>query len=289
MTALAFLIAIKSPAVATSWPEYARYVERTLRSVCRQTSGDFRVVVICNRMPDINFTSDRLTVIAADFPSPGDDYSAKVDDKKKKIVTGLISLAGRPPRHVMVVDSDDCISRDLVRHVAAQPDVPGWYIDQGYEYPEGSRFIRWRDQGFFKICGSSVIARYDLVRFQPLLAPDEPLGDNDRFLTGHPHAEADFAARGAPLRPLPFPGAVYIRDDVGESITKQEPIFAKLKRNPREVLRGLKLNTGGLRDLRPLTDAIRDEFGLTPLPAAAATELRAGDGSLKRGAERAGR
>lgn len=264
MVAACFLIAIKAPEVAASWPALSKAFERTLRSVCAQTCRDYRVLVVCNRLPDIRFSSERVTVIERNFPSPGSDYSQKIEDKKKKIVTALIHLADRPPEYVMVVDADDCVHRDLVAFASAQSGKAGWYFKSGFEYNEQSKMIRRHVNNFYRLCGTSFMIRYDHLRFQTDFEPTAELGANDRFITGHPFVKSDLAERGVAIEPLPFPGAVYIRDR--ESVTYQESLLEKMRRNPREILRSVKLNTVGLKNLRPLSEGLREQFGLYPLP-----------------------
>jgi hypothetical protein len=97
-----------------------------------------------------------------------------------------------------------------------------------------------------------------------MLSYEELIGF-DRFLNGHPLAKGDLAERGTPLGALPFPGAVYIRDNTGESISMQEPFTTKLKRNPKEAVRGLKKLLSAPFRQQKLTEKIQEEFGLYPL------------------------
>lgn len=81
---LVFVIPIKSPKVATSWSGVCQLFERTLRSVCNQTSSDFRVVVVCNEIPQIEFNHSSVEYLKVDFPVPKLTYGAKGNDKAKK-------------------------------------------------------------------------------------------------------------------------------------------------------------------------------------------------------------
>lgn len=261
---LVFIIPIKSPKVATSWSGVCQLFERTLRSVCNQTSSNFRVVVVCNEIPQIKFHHPNLEYLKVDFPVPKSTYGAKGDDKAKKIVTGLLAVRHLNPTHAMPVDPDDCISDKIASFVNKNQDSNGWYVDSGYEYEDGSSKISIRKKDFYKICGSCLIINYQLLDVPNTLLPYEQI-TFDRFINGHPFAKTDLAAIGKPIEPLPFEGTVFIRDRVGESISMQEPFWDKLVRSPRETMRGFKKTILSPINERTLTNEICQEFGLYPL------------------------
>lgn len=260
-----FIIPIKSPKVATSWPELCKLFERSLRSVCNQTSSDFRVIVVCNEKPQISFQHPHVNYLEVDFPIPKPDYTAKVDDRAKKVVAGLFAAKDLQPTHVMSVDADDCISRHIAEFANQYPDENGWYVDSGYEYEEGSRKIIIRRKDFYKICGTCNIVNYRLFNLPEKMMPYDELTGYDRFLGGHPLAKGDLAERGTPITPLPFPGVIFVRDRAGESVSMQEGFVAKLRRNPKEVLRGAKKFVMAPFNEQVLTQEIREEFSLSPI------------------------
>lgn len=259
---LVFIIPIKSPKVATSWSTLCQLFERTLRSVCNQSSSEFRVLVVCNEKPETQFHHPDVDYLEVDFPVPSMEYGAKMDDRAKKVVAGLLALREMQPNHVMLVDADDCISKHIAAFVAEQPQSNGWFIDQGYEYVDGSSRISIRKKNFYRMCGTCNIFNYQLLTLPDKLLPYEQIVGYDRFLTGHPLAKGDLEARGTPIQPLPFPGAIYIRDTASESVTLQEGLLDKLKRNPKEALHGLKRALLAPMNDQNLTDEIREEFGL---------------------------
>ncbi len=262
---LVFIIPIKSPKVATSWTELSKMFERCLRSVCNQTSSKFHVIVVCHEIPKINFHHPQVQYIQVNFPIPGSTLPEKMIDKTKKLAVGLLAAQSLQPTHIMPVDSDDCISKKLVSFVAQNPKSNGWYIDKGYEYDEGSSKIIVRKEKFYKLCGTCNLINYRLFNLPKKVLSDEPLTGHDNFLSGHPLAKKDLAERGTPIEPLPFPGAIYVRDKIGESTCLQEPLYAKLKRNHKEAFRGIKKLLFAQFDKHPLTEEICNEFYLYPL------------------------
>jgi hypothetical protein len=259
---IVFIIPVKSPQAATSWSDLCQLFERSLRSVCNQISSEFQVVVVCNQKPQISFYHPQVTYLTVDFPAPAANYNARVDDRAKRVVAGLLSVRELNPTHVMSVDADDCISQKIAGLVGQHPKHNGWFVDSGYEYEEGSNKISVRKNNFYKICGTCNIINYRLFRLPETLLTYDQMTGFDRFLGGHPLAKGDLAKRNTPIDPLPFPGAVFMRDCIGESVSLQEPLLAKLKRNPREVVRGMKKRLLAPFNEQPLTDKIRTEFGL---------------------------
>ena len=244
---LVFVVPLKSARSAGSWERVTALLRRTLRSACAQTSPAFRVVVTCHEVPPIDVADARIEFVPVDFPPPDGSRPERRRDRARKQLHGLRRALVHSPSHVMMLDADDCVSNRLAAHVARHPSAHGWYIRSGYFHRDGMATVhaeRWR---FHRWCGSSHIVRPELY--------DAPPGSDDwQFF--HTRLAATLRARGTPSRPLPFPGAVYNVSN-GENAEDLAPILWP----PNPIHRRL-------RDLifaRPLTDAIRREFGLYPL------------------------
>ena len=262
---LVFIIPVKSKKAATSWTELCILFERSLRSVCSQTSPEFQVIVVCNERPEIEFTHPQVQYLDVDFPVPEANYNARVDDRAKRVVAGFFAVQNLNPSHVMSVDADDCISRQIAKFVSQHKEANGWYVNIGYEYEEGSSKVSIRRKDFHKICGTCNIVNYHLFNLPEKTMPYHELTGYDRFLGGHPLAKGDLAERGTPIAPLPFPGVIFVRDRAGESVSMQESLLAKWQRNPREVLRGVKKSVMAPFNEELLTNEICEEFSLYPL------------------------
>jgi hypothetical protein len=262
---MVFIIPVKSKQAATSWSELCKLFERSLRSVCSQSSSEFRVIVVCNERPEIAFHHPQVQYLDVDFPVPEANYNARVNDRAKRVVAGLLAVRDLNPSHVMSVDADDCISRQIAEFVSQNPNANGWYVNSGYEYEEGSQKISIRRKDFHKICGTCNIVNYRLFHLPRKMAPYHELTGYDRFLGGHPLAKGDLAERGTPIEPLPFPGVIFIRDRAGESVSMQENLLAKWQRNPKEVLRGIKKFVLSPFNEKTLTQEIKEEFSLLPI------------------------
>ena len=248
---LVFVVPLKSARVAGSWDRVTRLVERTIRSALAQTVPDVRVIVACHEIPEVAVDDPRVEFLPVDFPPPADatNLVTRRYDKWQKTLRALRRVRTVGASHVMILDADDCVSNRLAGHVARFPSANGWCFRRGYFHREGMRTVHKERFRFHKWCNSSHIVRTDLL--------DVPAGPDERWRLLHTTLAEDMRARGTPLVPLPFPGAVY-NVSHGDNYTDYSPIL--WPGNPfHRWLRALVFS-------RRLTPAIRAEFGLYPLP-----------------------
>lgn len=250
---LVFVIPVKSLQVSKSWNRLSKLFERCIKSVCNQTSPDFRVIVVCHEKPNTQFHHPHIQYIEVDFPPPNLDSASFGQargsgdvDKAQKILTGLAYADKFQPSHIMVVDADDCVSKHLAEFINQNSQADGWYLQKGYIYEEGKNFIYLNLKNFNQSCGSSIIIKYSLYN---LLFSERSYYDHNTHVLQN----------GIQLKPLPFPGAIY-------SIKNEENQFMK-----REQTKQLKKKEGSLLffirkaiKYRPiiLTKAIRNDFAL---------------------------
>jgi len=249
---LVFILALQSPEASKDWSRISKLCERTLRSVCAQTSPDFRVFLVCNTKPETDFNHPNLTVIERYFPVPVATSSARMNDKWSKLKVGLIASRHLAPAHVMLMDADDCVSHDLAEYASCHPGAIGWSMNRGYLRDEGSRWL-YLTKNFTRFCGSSAIIW--------LSADDFPYSESaptERFFilaNGHSVINDYMIKRGSPLQPLPFIGAIYL------TATGENDSSIRMA-----GWHGKKHAIGKLLAARPLTQRIRSEFGLYELP-----------------------
>lgn len=200
---LAFVVPLQSPAVSRDWDLVSRLCVRTLGSVLQQRDASFLALLVCNEPPRNLQRHPALKVIHFDGPPPA-TQAGRMMDKWLKVRRGLLELVGIDPLYVMVVDADDCVHRDLARWTTPSLAPHGWILETGYVRNHGSRWLLKR-RAFDAICGTSSI-----VRCQPHDLPRDMSDDSSIVLrSGHTGIRRACAARGTPLRPLPFVGAVY--------------------------------------------------------------------------------
>jgi hypothetical protein len=233
---LTFIIPVKSKTITRSWDLLSRLLERTLKSICRQTSSRFSVVVVCNERPDIQFTHPNIYYLEVDFPAPvpvpknfenrqGYEYIHSLDiarknaDKARKILAGVDFVKSDfpwelKPTHLMIVDADDCVSCRLAAFVEQHPNADGWVMRRGYMYREGGKILYVNLRRFNHVSGTSIIVRTDLYH---------ALFENPEFY----FCSFD-QLPGIDMRPLPFPGALYSMMN-GENILMSAQTFDQMQ------------------------------------------------------------
>jgi len=267
-----FVVPIKSEQVSSNWNVFSLLVERTMKSICQQTSQNFKVVAVCHEIPPIDFKHESLEFVSVDFDPPSNERIndpnafdpknpyrnvAKEEDKAKKIMAGIAHGRKYDPDYFMVVDADDCINKNLVKFVDEhnQPGNEGWYFRQGFIYNEGSNLIFLNKNTFNALCGTCIIVGAEYV---DKLIQHEPF-------TVFNHDFIDFG-NNKKLKPLPFPGAIY---SIGNTENYCSTPEAVKKMNSYKffnfefyanIVRKLKKYR-----LRLVTSSLRNSFGLYKL------------------------
>ncbi|WP_199314308.1 glycosyltransferase family A protein [Planktothrix sp. FACHB-1365] len=252
---LLFVIPLKSSKVSKSWELVSKLVERTLKSICNQTSPDFRVIVVCHEKPQIEFNHPNISYIEVDFPIPEQDLKSKRLDKGRKILWGLIEGRQFNPSHTMIVDADDCVSKHLAGFVNQNPQNNGWFVNKGYVYQPGSKFIYLRRKAFNKLCGTCNIIKYELHNLPDDISQDYP--EINLFYASHQDVENEIAQSGNPIKALPFIGAVYIVGNQENIYLRDSSLFLENNQD-KGILWKLKY----LLNFQLLTTSTREEFGL---------------------------
>jgi hypothetical protein len=250
---LVFIVPLQSPRASSNWALVSALCERTLRSICAQTSGAFRVFLVCNEAPSMTFSHPDLIIIEDDFAIPERNTAARMFDKHEKLKRGMIAARNLAPSHVMFVDADDCVHRGLAAWCEKNPAHPGWYIADGYIHTAGSPWL-YRQRDFDQICGTAAVVLCDTADFPREMS--DPKADFFMIESGHFEFRNPGRTAGRKLEPLPFPGAVYVtatgENDSGMSL---------------RAWRGKKMFLKKLLNSRLLTRRLRSEFGLYEVSA----------------------
>jgi hypothetical protein len=250
---LVFVIPLKSQKVSQSWERTSKLFERCIQSVCNQTSQNFRAIVVCHEKPHIEFDHPKITYFQVDFPAPNNEIQLKREDKWRKAVLGTLYAKQFQPSHLMKVDADDCISNRIAALVEQNPYSNGWFMDNGYLYEEGSRFIFLKRKKFYKWCGSCNLLKYSLYKLPETI--EEGISNFKQYYYNHNEIVENLSQQGTPLQPFPFPGAVYMVA-TGDNISPSAPL--RLIKPPRLVSRVKQ----AIYNFRPLSQSIREEFGI---------------------------
>lgn len=245
---LVFIIPLKSKQASKSWSRVSELIQRTLQSVCNQTCEHFRVIVVCNDLPEVKFQHPSIEYIEVNFSLIKEDNRIVVGltDKGRKILRGITEAQKFNPSHIMAVDADDCVSRRLAQFVKDNPNNFGWYFHQGYKYLEGENYIYFKRSDFYTLSGTAHILNYHCLEI-----PENPEYNRGygyyKFYLDHSKIPAKMKNKGFPMQPLPFSGGIY-NLGTSENMSGNE--------------RFLKFNW---LNRRSLTKKVQEEFNLYPL------------------------
>lgn len=212
---LSFIIPVRHQSNARDWAQLVSYLTSTLQSIARQDDANWQAVIVANEGAELPSLPPKVRIHRVTFPPnpfhelQGTDRENYWDavrlDKGRRILAGM--RAAGPSDYFMVVDDDDYVSRRLSGFVARSDLQPGWQFKSGYVWNTGGRLLYLHDN-FNHYCGTSHIVRADLLDLR-VEEDGAGLAYIKRMLGSHVSIADDLAARGTPLAPLPFVGAVY--------------------------------------------------------------------------------
>lgn len=255
---IVFLTSVRHPQNSNDFRKVEALLEMSLRSVCAQTDGNFRVVVVCNAVPQIGFKDERIVYHVVDFPPPSLEKKIKLrvvyKDKGTKMLSGMLLARQFNPDYFAIFDADDFVSRRVAEFANARPGQAGWYVDAGYLLNHATWRVQ-RKYGLVRYCGTTLIpSAAHLLRLsgaegviderssQEEINAKIPMHFTDFIMGTHEHMVHFFFEHQLRLRPLPFRGCVWVQQ-TGENVYGDR-------------------GTSGL----PVTQKFCDEFGLT-MPA----------------------
>ncbi|GEL94449.1 glycosyltransferase family A protein [Cellulomonas composti] len=251
---LVFVTSLRHPRNSADYGRVEALLTETLGSIARQTSAEHHTIVVGNREPAAPL-GPQATFVPVDFPPPVQDEGPQFDlgrfvwDKGTKIGIGLAAARAHDPDHVMIVDADDFVHRDVAALSAAHPGADGWFVDEGYIYSRARQAYRVQ-QRLFRVCGTCYVVSWPAYNVPDDLAVTasqdevaEAFGERlGAILGAHRNARRWLNAHGWRLEPMPFRGSVY-QVDTGENHSGKQ-------------LRGLA---------RPLDRELVESFGIPRL------------------------
>lgn len=188
----------------------------TLRSLIAQSDPAWQALVAAGR--DVEkppeAADDRVEWI--DVPSSADnDYPNALREltRKRARMFDLAAASGRS--HLMWLDADDLVHPDLVDHVRAHADAPGFAIETGLLLEHSTGRVASLPTSevypgpFYRLCGSGLINGLDFLYPG---SPDQVFAttlSNMIIRFEHPQVPTMMLVMDRPYRRIPFPGAVY--------------------------------------------------------------------------------
>ena len=228
MNMLVFITSVKHPTHSFAYEKVWALLEATLTSVCNQTDGSFRVIVVCNQAPcdfkEATQIHAHTEFVVVDYPPISTSKTLTSDDKKLdvgiKYVVGLLEARKYAPEYIMFFDADDLVGNDIAEYAKSHPHENGWFIDRGY-LTLGNRYSML--ENFNAYCGTCNILNFPLLmkHIDPMqihiASRDSICAHVDdyflRFILGSHKYTPDFLAKeGTPLKPFPKRAAMWLLD-----------------------------------------------------------------------------
>ena len=213
---LHFVIPIRHPSTVLDPTAQYFMLHETIRSIANQLEHNWTGWIVANpdqRLPDI---PAKFNVLNVDISVEATLLTAQTREQhwsafrldKGRRVWEAVSLFKKDDMF-MVVDDDDLVSRRLSKFISSADVQSGFYVDHGYSWQGGDNPLE-PIKNFHRLCGTSLIIRagYSLSHATSVRAGHESVISE----LGSHRLIVDRAIReGVPLKPLPFPGAVYRR------------------------------------------------------------------------------
>ncbi len=176
---IGFVVPVKPKSVSKNWDYDNLLLSRTVKSICAQKDQKFKLIIVYNDLPEINYKHENIFFEKFPFNSVSADsiedldyvlkyykleYAEKMLDKGKKIHYGCKKAIDLGCDYLMGVDSDDLVSNKLAKYVNENlsNSPPGWRIKKGFIYEENS-CILIKKYDIQNINGSTHIIRKDLI------------------------------------------------------------------------------------------------------------------------------
>ncbi|MFU8878567.1 MAG: hypothetical protein ACNA7E_10535 [Wenzhouxiangellaceae bacterium] len=274
MPIIAFVIPLIHPASCRRWSDVLVRLDETLRSVAECTSHGSAVgILVANKEAELPEMPAGIHVARIDLVPPATSVfvgevpekerrAVKQLDKGKKVLTGCVVARQHGAQYLMTVDADDLVSRRLPGFVAANQGKPGWYVDEGWVLPVGSRWA-YKRSDFVRDCGTSLVIRTDLLAL-PETVEELPAAQISRWFGSHKFICDDLAAQGHTLEAVPFSASVY-RTGHAENNTGKGGLRDLYFSSGVGIMQPLKLASRLMR-LRRFGPKLQSEFhgGLPP-------------------------
>jgi|688.fasta_scaffold30013_5 hypothetical protein len=250
---ITFIIPLQSKSASKNWELVCSLFKRTLNSVLSQTCDNYKVIIVCEDLPDNLPEHKNLIVIKNKFQEGDLSVSRnRMQNKWDKVRFGLQHVQCFLPCYVMIVDADDLVSNRIAEFCNNNSNKNGWYLNNGWLHDEGSNQLYLRRRDFNMMCGTSSIV---YLHHDDLTSTNSHDEQSCIILKcGHTTIKQGMIKRGTPLSQLPFIGSVYIlgtgENDSGFSLKSWDSIKVRIKK---------------LLSYRYLSKKIRNEFSLFEL------------------------
>ena len=158
-----FITSLMHPSTAKDFESVKSNFLLNLKSVCGQSNQDFKYIVVCNEIPEINFERSNIEYFVVDFPPLAyDDTKGKRQDKAAKLVVGLLFAKNFDPDYVYFCDADDWVVGNINEFLVNNSSDTGFLVNKGYFVDVNKRKYLTKF-GLYRFCGSTHAIKYSLL------------------------------------------------------------------------------------------------------------------------------
>lgn len=209
----AFAIPLKPRSACSDWEAAQRNLRRTVRAAQAAAGEDGLIVVACHDEPDLGDTAENVHVLPVPFPEPANMEDAGRDKARKRRAIGVwLRETGHGPVYVMLLDADDLVHRDVVKHALAEAHG-SYLVNDAYSFDLRRRLLQRRSQGFPWARGSCFVCQFALDEL-PMSVDDtaSPFAQFGAAPDQRGHLEYPELATelGRPPVAFPFGAALYV-------------------------------------------------------------------------------
>lgn len=265
---LGFIIPFKPRIKSRNWEDDCRVLTNTIRSVLNQHNRQFRIYVVYTDAPLHQLTDERISYVPLPFAYdtfekiPGhtalfaqfksEKMVERRWDKARKVTYGTSIAVNEGCSYIMSLDSDDLISANLVQYISEHnqnESIPGWIIDKGYLYKEGSGYMQKVAGNLHLLNGSTAILHRSLITipdFKNAVYLELNLFTDHGWI--HERIQRE---QNKELLFIPFPAVVYIVHNNNASQIREGFSSFSIKNILKKLLYS-----------RPVTKSIKKEFSI---------------------------
>lgn len=223
---LGFIVPFKPYSASRNWILDNKLLINTINSILNQDDKNFKIYIIYTDEPIHKLTNENILYVKFDkylaelkdiedihvvSKFHGDGKILNRFDKERKICLGISKAKEDRCKYIMSVDADDLVSCKIVSFVTQNNEnsmVPGWYVEKGYLYTYGNKYVLDQFVNMWALNGSTHIVRID---FLPNPNPDSMKYEDFSFFTSHGYIRNRVKLKyGVELLPIPFPAIIYV-------------------------------------------------------------------------------
>ena len=219
---IGFVVPFRPIQNSKNWANDSALLIKTLKSICNQTSSNFKVYVVHHELPDELYEHPNLSYVQFPYAfctlamlsgkTAQHDISIIMSvngfDQGKKALYGAKHAVEDGCDYVMSVDSDDLISNKIAAYVNNAPiNSDGWYVSKGYIYMSSEDLLVRKPSKMNTINGST-----NIIAARHIPSPDFNSNEADlfSFYAAHGYLYHRLKAQNIHLLPLPFYAIIYV-------------------------------------------------------------------------------